>query len=254
MFNYHTHTSRCKHATGTDREYVESAIKSGIKVLGFSDHAPYIFPNGYRSTFRMENDEICEYAQSIRALKKEYASDIEILLGFELEYYPKFHSDEMSFLNTVKPDYLILSQHFIDNQIDNNVHVYNVNHDILEKYVSQIIQGLETGDFAFVGHPDIINCSNVSKKEYEIQFTRLCEYAKNSGYPLELNLLGIREKRPYPGEEFFKIAGQVGCDIVLGFDAHSPQSFMDKYQLEMANQLINKCNLNVITEPFIKEK
>ena len=252
MYNYHTHTFRCKHATGADREYVESAIKAGIKTLGFADHAPYIFPNDYRSSFRMADDEIGVYADSIRTLKKEYASDIDILLGFELEYYPKFHRKEIAFLNTVNPDYLILSQHFINNEVDTRHHVYNTKCDILEQYVSQIIQGLDTGDFAFVGHPDIINCSSVSKIEYEIQFTRLCEYAKNNGYPLELNLLGIREKRHYPGDEFFKIAGQAGCDVVIGFDAHSPQAFMDKKQLEVANELIKKCNLNVITEPFIK--
>jgi len=27
--NYHTHTSRCHHAKGTEREYIEAAIKAG---------------------------------------------------------------------------------------------------------------------------------------------------------------------------------------------------------------------------------
>ena len=27
--NFHTHTSRCNHASGTDREYVEAAIEAG---------------------------------------------------------------------------------------------------------------------------------------------------------------------------------------------------------------------------------
>lgn len=40
--NYHTHTFRCKHADGEDKEYVEAAIKAGIKTLGFSDHCPWI--------------------------------------------------------------------------------------------------------------------------------------------------------------------------------------------------------------------
>ncbi len=38
--NYHTHTKRCRHAVGEDREYVEAAIEAGLKVLGFSDHTP----------------------------------------------------------------------------------------------------------------------------------------------------------------------------------------------------------------------
>ena len=47
--NYHTHTTRCKHASGEDREYVEKAIESGLKILGFSDHCPWVFEDGYVS-------------------------------------------------------------------------------------------------------------------------------------------------------------------------------------------------------------
>lgn len=40
LYNLHTHTFRCNHATGEDKAYVEYAIQSGVKVLGFSDHCP----------------------------------------------------------------------------------------------------------------------------------------------------------------------------------------------------------------------
>ena len=45
IVNYHTHTTRCNHASGTEKEYVEAAIETGLKVLGFSDHTPYPFPD-----------------------------------------------------------------------------------------------------------------------------------------------------------------------------------------------------------------
>ena len=51
--NYHTHTPRCNHAVGTEREYVENALEAGLQILGFSDHSPYIFPGDYYSGFRM---------------------------------------------------------------------------------------------------------------------------------------------------------------------------------------------------------
>ncbi len=41
--NYHTHTPRCGHAWGTEREYVHRALELGMKVLGFSDHTPQDF-------------------------------------------------------------------------------------------------------------------------------------------------------------------------------------------------------------------
>ena len=38
--NYHTHTPRCRHAVGSEREYIEQAIEAGMEILGFSDHTP----------------------------------------------------------------------------------------------------------------------------------------------------------------------------------------------------------------------
>ena len=51
--NYHTHTARCGHAAGTEDEYVQQAIQSGLKILGFSDHTPYWFAGEYYSRMRM---------------------------------------------------------------------------------------------------------------------------------------------------------------------------------------------------------
>ena len=69
-YNYHTHTWRCGHAMGTEREYVETAIREGFQELGFSDHAPYMFPKetGHYSTFRMPVAETEGYVDTVNAL------------------------------------------------------------------------------------------------------------------------------------------------------------------------------------------
>ena len=41
--NYHTHTYRCGHAEGNERDYAEQAVKAGLRTLGVSDHTPYDF-------------------------------------------------------------------------------------------------------------------------------------------------------------------------------------------------------------------
>ena len=51
--NYHTHTTRCHHATGSDEEFVLSAIKGGYQELGFSDHTPWKYHTDYISDIRM---------------------------------------------------------------------------------------------------------------------------------------------------------------------------------------------------------
>ena len=56
--NYHTHTIRCNHAKGTEREYIEQAIKEGFKILGFSDHVPQPYPEDFYSWLRMRMSEL----------------------------------------------------------------------------------------------------------------------------------------------------------------------------------------------------
>ena len=69
--NYHTHTKRCRHASGTEREYIETAVSRGLTTLGFSDHTPQIFPNGFVSNFRMAPEETAEYFRTLRELREE---------------------------------------------------------------------------------------------------------------------------------------------------------------------------------------
>ena len=64
--NYHTHTTRCKHAYGSEREYIEAAIALGIKTLGFSDHIPCPYKNGFVSGIRMDMEESSEYVSTVQ--------------------------------------------------------------------------------------------------------------------------------------------------------------------------------------------
>ncbi len=244
--NYHTHTARCNHASGTEREYIECAIQNGMKTLGFSDHAPYLFPfKDYYSFYRMQVDEIEEYAKSVRSLAKEYEKDIRILCGFELEYYPEYHKEEMAFLNTVKPDYLILGQHFIGDE-RNNYGGKRLNGDFaLVAYVSQVLAGLATGDFLYLAHPDLAG-THFAPQIVEQEYRRLCEGAKRMNIPLEINFLGLREQRHYPSTTFYKIAGEVGNDIIFGADAHNPENVVDKATEDIAKEWVEKFGLNLI--------
>ena len=76
--NYHTHTFRCHHASGSDEEYVLEAIANGYKVLGFSDHACWEYSSKYVSRIRMRVQEFEEYKRSVLYLKEKY-KDIHIV-------------------------------------------------------------------------------------------------------------------------------------------------------------------------------
>ena len=64
---YHTHTTRCGHASGTDEEYVLSAIEKGYKLIGFTDHI--FLPNVIQDGMRGRYEELDDYINSINHLK-----------------------------------------------------------------------------------------------------------------------------------------------------------------------------------------
>ena len=253
QYNYHTHTARCNHAQGEERAYIERAITNGLKVLGFSDHAPYLFPDqAYPSTHRMQPNELFAYAESVRTLAKEYEKDIRILCGFELEYYPDYHADEMAFLKQINPDYLILGQHFIGNEYSliRSPSALANNDFGLVAYVSQVIAGLATGDFLYLAHPDISG-NHFSSEVLEREYRRLCQAAKRFRVPLEINFLGIRDNRQYPSETFFRIAAEEKNEIVFGADAHLPQDVYDPSSEKIAREMVKKLGLNLIEKPLL---
>ena len=93
LANYHTHTFRCRHAVGQDREYVETAVARGLQVLGFSDHVPMVFADGHESNFRVPVGQLEDYVNSVLSLRDEFKADIDVRLGFEMEYYPDTFED-----------------------------------------------------------------------------------------------------------------------------------------------------------------
>ena len=151
--NYHTHTWRCNHAESDERAYMEAAIAGGMKILGFSDHTPY---PGLASWFRMEVGQAPEYFQTVRALRDESAGRIEIHAGVEAEYYPAHFSELMDLLRQNGCEYMILGQHYLDSETD-SLYTANASADDgrLRRYADEVEEGIETGLFTYVAHPDV---------------------------------------------------------------------------------------------------
>ncbi len=257
--NYHTHTWRCNHASGKEFEYVENAIEAGLKILGFSDHAPYIFPPtyayppGYSSSFRMELGQLEDYIQTVLDLRKDYGESIQIPLGLELEYYPDLLPQLLPILRDQPLDYVILGQHFLDNEI--NAHYSGrLTHDpaLLERYTSQCIDAMQTGLFTYFAHPDLLHYEG-DRNIYITQARRLCREAKSCDFPLEINLLGLRDGRHYPNPLFWEVAAEENCDVILGRDAHEPVALLQTKTEKRALELVNHYGLHLLqTVPLRK--
>lgn len=244
--NYHTHTFRCHHAKGEDREYIEHAIASGFKILGFSDHCPWVYPYAYISDCRMDSKQVDGYFRSLTDLKKEYAKDIKIYIGFESEYIPELLEAQDKLLADYPVDYMILGQHSVGPE---PYHQYtgipSNDESELIKYVDSVIEGMETGRYIYLAHPDLFNFTG-STDVYDREFKRLCRYLKDNNHPVEINLLGVRDGRNYTSERFLSIAKETGNSVIIGCDAHTPYMLSKREPIEKCQSLAEKFNLPII--------
>lgn len=246
--NYHTHTYRCGHAEGHEREYVRRAVEAGLEILGISDHTPYdFFDDEPRDRpMRMKPEELSEYTASVRALAEEFHGKIEIFTGVEAEYYPKYFPRLLDMLRENGVRYMILGQHFLGNEIG-DVYSGRAFDDVqtLERYVAQTTEALHTGLFTYLAHPDLIHFTG-EDAVYEQNMRKLCRAARETETPLEINLLGIREGRHYPDERFWRLAAEEGNTVIFGCDAHRPADVYDPRSEEKALALVRRLGLTRI--------
>lgn len=252
-YNFHTHTIRCRHASGSDEDYIKCAIEAGIKHLGFSDHAPFVFPDGYENRYRMPMLDGEGYVKDLRLLRKKYKDKIDIHIGLEMEYYPVYFEEMLKIARNIQAEYLILGQHFIMNEHPNGIGSVGPTDSVqhLKTYVDEVICAMESGLFSFVAHPDLVIFVG-DDSIYDSEITRLSLASKELDVPLEINLAGIRGKKHYPSERFWQIVGRVGAPVTIGYDAHACEDFLGKEQLSTAKELIQRYRLNYIGMPKIR--
>lgn len=253
-FNLHTHTYRCKHATGTEEEILLAAIEAGFKVFGFSEHLPFEDWDSRNSRINLE--EVDDYIATINALKEKYQNQIEVYCGFETEYF----SDQKSWLEVIlkKCDYLILGQHSYfrgDKECWQNPYC-QIEH--FKKNAEMMIEGIESGYFTYVAHPDYVLLSgNDLSSDYLECFKEIAKAAKKAQLPIEINLKGTRQNRKkygdietwkYPNQIVMEIFKQAGCQFVFGYDVHSIEMVQNRKIEEIVRKEFESLKLDYIED------
>ena len=239
--NYHTHTTRCGHAEGTDEQYVLAAIAQGFDELGFSDHMPWPYESGFTNPrVRMPISRMDDYLSSVRALSEKYDGKIRVLAGFEAEYFPEY----MQWLAEIKEekqlDYLILGNHYDTSDETGMYYGQCKNAQQLRRYVDSALAGMQTGLFAYLAHPDLFmrgyktfddDCRAAAKE--------LAQACRALDLPMEYNvherfIFPITHRVSYPHPEFFEIAAAEGVRMIIGLDAHEPDEIGNPEQWDRA--------------------
>lgn len=222
---FHVHTYRCGHAEKIpDEGYVLRALELGATDLWFSDHAP--FPGDpFRS--RMPFAQLDEYVASLCALQEKYEGRLRIHIGLEAEYLPTF--DACEYYHKLKVDhgieFLLLGQHF--SEVAVSQYSFSMDKDWRENFEYEalgeaIVQGIRSGSFDFVAHPDRIFCRRKVWDSAAAQVAKnIIQTAAVCQIPLEQNEASKRRKWAY-WEEFWDLAfADSDTRTIHGLDAHA---------------------------------
>ncbi|MBQ7330897.1 MAG: histidinol-phosphatase [Oscillospiraceae bacterium] len=254
--NLHTHTFRCHHARGNDEDYVLAAIENGYTKLGFSDHTPFPYDNGYVNRTKMLPEELDGYVQSVLSLKEKYKDKIEILLGLECEAVPRF----FPYLKEISKDmdYLILGNHG-DWSIGEPYGDHLTKPWQFHRYFATAVEAMESGLFLYLAHPDLFLAGYPEFDEEAKYISRLlCREANRLKIPLEYNLYGLIKCKNYttlgyPYSGFWEIAAEENVTAVVGVDAHDPKEFGIS-DLDSAKRYLRSLGIRVLDDPMDAKK
>lgn len=227
--NLHTH-SVYSDGKNTPREIVEQAISQGMSAIGISDHSYTFFDTRYC----LAEEKNAQYISELRALKAEYSSKIDILVGIELDAYSQGY-DRADF------DYIIGSCHYInfdgdyrsvDSSLDGVLRAISDHcggdplyfaRRYFETY-SELITRMRPD---ILGHIDLVAKLGVVDEEAaeykKMALSTLTDVLSVSPF-IELNTGAISRgyrKIPYPAPFLLREIRDRGGKLILSSDSHS---------------------------------
>lgn len=219
--------------------------------MGFSDHSPWPFKDGFSSHIRMDLSLFPDYLSSVRALREKYKGRIQIFLGLEAEYYPEFLPWLLEQKEQQGLDYLILGSHF--DRPDEELYFGGLRTaQEYYRYARHTVKGMESGAFQALAHPELFMLhAEKFDKDCESVSRDLIQAAKALNLPLEYNLSGLypiswRSGLGYPNPDFWEIAAREGATAIIGLDAHDPQRFLDTDKYDGAVRFLDSLGIRRI--------
>ncbi len=229
--DYHMHTPRCNHATGSILEYAEAACQAGISEIGFSDHSP--MPNGFDKAWRMAESELDSYVSELEDAREKFNGHLTIKAALEVDYYPGAEEHIQHLRNFYDWDYFIGSVHFIDSWgFDNPDEIEKWESCDIEQaycdYFNLVAQSAQSALFDVIGHPDLIKkfayrVKGESKRVDDAE-NRMLQAVKASEAALEISSAGLRKPvaEIYPHQRIIAKAAALDIPFSYGSDAHAP--------------------------------
>ena len=243
--NLHTHTTFCD-GTASPGEMAAAARKAGFSALGFSAHLAWPFASGWH----IAPDRIPAYQSGVRALRSQYAGQMEIFCGFEADYLRGTLFPDRRVLAGFAPDFLIGSVHYVPAEKKTPAPLLTVDDktENVARWLTECFEGNArravkayfravremalTCRFDVIGHADLIKKRNrelaffrESDSWYRAEIRKTVQAIARSGKTVEINTGGIARGATdsvYPSEEMLRLLYREGVPVTISSDAHEP--------------------------------
>lgn len=243
LADYHIHTPRCGHASGTMEQYVEQALSLGLAEIGFSDHLfLYWLPREKREArLAMPEEQLPEYVESVLRLRERYPQ-IPIRLGIEADYIAGREDDLRMALGDYPWDYVYGSVHFIGEWgFDDPKHVDRyANEDIdalYRRYFELVKRGAASGIFDVMAHLDLVKkFGHRAKADPTPLYREVAAALAQAGVAVEVSTAGLRKPvgEIYPGPDLLAECARQEVPVSMASDSHSPGEVGKDYDRALA--------------------
>jgi len=273
--DWHTHNQLCHHAVGTIEDYVKKAIDLNLRTIGISDHFPYEFLKNIEripyEEYAITLEEVETYLSTTESLKTKYKDNINIRIGFEIDFFKNQEYSLNTHLEKVKDrlDYILGSIHilnfnnskgawgFDDSRFRKDYLYYGADKVFLFYYKTlQKMVISQDFDFDILAHFDLpkkFNDIPMDKENLNNEAMKVLELIKKKSIVMEINTGGLRKKckEQYPSEKIIKEMYNRDISIILGSDAHNPDEVA--WEFEMTIEMLKKIGYNQLVH-FNKRK
>jgi len=264
--NYHHH-SQFDDGNGTIEQHVISAIKQGVKSMGFSGHCPFPFKNKWA----MKYQDIDNYLNEIEIAKRKYQDQIEIYKSLEIDYIPGIISPVDTWIKNLKLDYTIGSIHYagkfedgspveVDNTHSNFLHgLKQVYQDDIKSFVTEYFaltrKMVNDTKPDIIGHLDKIKMQNNNLWDeesawYRNEILKTLEEIRSANSIVEVNTRGLYKKKAaetYPGKWILNEILKMNIPVHINSDAHHPREVTCRFNetLDLLHE-IGFCKVKIL--------
>lgn len=216
-------------------EYAQFAKSKGFDLITFTCHIPMEWEAFGQAGIRMQRDQLDDYVKMVNEAAEQMKPEgLEVLCGIEAEVFPdEAHMEPMDeILTGYKWDFVLGSLHSHCHSYTSWLKTRKVktDHMIADCYFRHLKDGVQSGRYDSMSHPDVIRTYGVVKdffpEDHEEVIREFLGALVEEDVCMEINTSGLNKGafQVHPDPLILDWASELGVKLTMGSDSHRPDS------------------------------